>query len=482
MASNAEIRFLPALSVRGFSVRLIGRLLLALALGCVSAGGANAEETAPAVAVSAGAGDAGQAAGPAHPHHVAHGLRFKQAEVYRGFQRVGPSRGFMVPAAADLSAFFPPPRNQGDQNSCVGWSVGYALRGYYANRAAGHSGNQAAVLLSPSFVYNLIADPGECDTGSNISDALDLLRDVGTVPITRFPYRDSDCNRRPGPDVKREAGAWRIRGWHTVDLTGPAAVKEQIAKGDPVVIGMYVTDAFTELAGDTVFRDTGKDGDGHAMVVVGYDDRKRAFRLMNSWGPEWGRGGFGWVSYDSFAARVDEAYVATVADLPPLPANGIAPPAGDVTAPSGDIPAPAPSVQPKVQPDEPVPGPGADDGVPPELSANGRQAFQNYRNARTHKAFALAPDGAYGWRSGRTSTDIAADQALAFCRQHTSGSCRVVSLDDQAQGNGGDTPSDDVPPSTKYRPQADEDGPSSDRRHTGPVEIPGIRGDSEDDN
>ena len=470
MASATEIRSLPTASERSFPARLIGRwlvLVLVLTLGSVPARGATAE----------GDGDAGQAAAPAHPHRVTHGLRFKPAAEYQGFLRVGPSRGFMLPLAADLSAYFPPPRNQGDQNSCVGWSVGYALRGYYANRVAGHTGSQSPVLLSPSFVYNLIADPGECDTGSNISDALDLLRDVGTVPLTRFPYRDSDCNRRPGPDVKREASSWRIRGWHTVDLTGPAAVKEQIAKGDPVVIGMYVTDAFTGLTGDTVFRDTRKDGDGHAMVVVGYDDRKRAFRLMNSWGPEWGRGGFGWVSYDSFAARVDEAYVATVADLPPLPANGVTPPTGDEPPPAPPAPTP-----PKVQPDEPTPGPGGDDGVPPELSANGRQAFQDYQNARPHKAFAVAPDGAYGWRSGRGTTADAADQAIAFCQKHTTGTCRVVSLDGQPRDNGADTPSDDTPPSTKYRPRADQDTPSPDRRHTGPIEIPAIRGDSEDDN
>src|ERR1700709_2050452 len=36
-----------------------------------------------------------------------------------------------LPAFKDLSGSFPPPGDQGHQASCVAWSVGYALRGYY---------------------------------------------------------------------------------------------------------------------------------------------------------------------------------------------------------------------------------------------------------------------------------------------------------------------------------------------------------------
>ena len=39
----------------------------------------------------------------------------------------------------------------------------------------------------------------------------------------------------------------------------------------------------------------------HAMVVVGFDDGKEAFEIMNSWGTSWGNDGFIWVKYDDFA-------------------------------------------------------------------------------------------------------------------------------------------------------------------------------------
>jgi hypothetical protein len=52
------------------------------------------------------------------------------------------------------------------------------------------------------------------------------------------------------------------------------------------------------------------------MCVIGYDDRKfgGAFQIMNSWGPEWGKDGVGWVRYGDFKTYVREAY-----GIDPLP-------------------------------------------------------------------------------------------------------------------------------------------------------------------
>jgi len=55
---------------------------------------------------------------------------------------------------------------------------------------------------------------------------------------------------------------------------------------------------------------------GHAMTVIGYDDRKfgGAFQIMNSWGEKWGKNGIGWVKYRDFSHYAKEAY-----GIDPLP-------------------------------------------------------------------------------------------------------------------------------------------------------------------
>lgn len=360
-------------------------------------------------------------AGPAAPSHHARGLKFKTPEVYGGFERETPYRA-LVPPAADLSAYFPPPKDQGNQGSCVAWSVSYAMRGYYANRAMRRGGSQS-VALSPSFVYNQIADSSEgCDSGSDIADALALLKETGTVTLSRFPYRDSNCSRRPTADDLNAAAQFRIQSWHTVDISNVVNIKGQIVRGDPVVVGMLIPDDFSELKGDAVYNDTGQDGDGHAMVVVGYDDHRHAFKLMNSWGQDWGQGGFGWVSYNSFKARTSEAYVASVPNLPPLVAD---PTVSPTTVSPVVKPADNPAVDTPVAPEAPSVTP------PPGLKANGQAAFEKFLGARAHKAFAMADDGSFGWTGGQASVDRAAAEAVATCSRYTDTPCRPVRVDDQ---------------------------------------------------
>lgn len=35
---------------------------------------------------------------------------------------------------------------------------------------------------------------------------------------------------------------------------------------------------------------------GHAWLVIGYNATKKAFRVLNSWGPDWGDNGKAWIS------------------------------------------------------------------------------------------------------------------------------------------------------------------------------------------
>jgi len=67
--------------------------------------------------------------------------------------------------------------------------------------------------------------------------------------------------------------------------------------------------------------------------------------------------------------------------------------------------------------------------APSQLSARGREAFEEYRRAPAHKAFAVASDGHFGWRTARRSTQDARGEALKLCEAGAR-SCRVVFIDD----------------------------------------------------
>jgi hypothetical protein len=88
---------------------------------------------------------------------------------------------------------------------------------------------------------------------------------------------------------------------------------------------MATTDNFHRVRGSSVFNDVRSSTEGHhAMNIVGYDDQKGAFKLLNSWGPEWGDGGYGWVDYEAMAIRGVQYFVMQV-DVPPKPPDPLPP-------------------------------------------------------------------------------------------------------------------------------------------------------------
>jgi len=216
---------------------------------------------------------------------------------YDRFQTAPRFRAFL-PDSADLSDRFPKPGYQGQQGSCSAWATAYALRSYHQAKKRNWKPIGDAQAFSPSYVFNQLNSSGQCG-GISIPAALDLMKSQGVVSLASFPYQEDSCVYQPSPDTKSIASSYRIKSWSAIGHRSSLDdVKGQLANGNPVVFGMNISDSFQELRGDRVYDDTTSPRiGGHAMVLVGYNDHREAFKVINSWGTEWGAGGFGWISY-----------------------------------------------------------------------------------------------------------------------------------------------------------------------------------------
>lgn len=259
-----------------------------------------------------------------------------------------PYSGAELPPRVDLSKDMPPPGRQGGLSSCVGWAIAYGLKSYEEKVEQGHSyfaGDQldANTVFSPSYIYN------QCNNGRDAGllypDAFNLLSQSGAATWADMPYDGHDFTTQPSAEVKERAKRYRIDFWRKVNTQDTKEIKAHLNAGYPVLIGAKVDDGFMKLQPGTTWSSAGNPLGGHAMVVVGYDDDKHAFRLMNSWGQEWCEGGFGWVDYDFFRQVVSEAYVVKDArngPPPPQPTPG--------PAPNPPVPQPAPAILPAESP------------------------------------------------------------------------------------------------------------------------------------
>lgn len=265
------------------------------------------------------------------------------ADVYASVPKTAPlARGdyLSAPPAMSLKAFVPPPGQQGQQGSCVGWATAYAARTVLKakDNGADNLAKLREMALSPAYVYNQISLPG-CN-GSYIPDALELMQQQGVARLSEFPYDETSCARKPGSDLRTLATSHRIKGftrlWGQSGRNKHVAVRRALANGNPVVIGMLVGNSISDHFGSASYMPTRNEfawlGDrqyafenellfGHAMAVIGYDDARDggAFEIVNSWGRDWGDDGFFWVSYEVFNAFVSEGYEVLPLDPPPPP-------------------------------------------------------------------------------------------------------------------------------------------------------------------
>jgi C1A family cysteine protease len=219
-----------------------------------------------------------------------------------------------VPRKADSSTFMPPIGNQGRMGSCVAWSA-YGLRSYYLAKINKLDVSKPENVPSPAYIFNLgssISQPGApcAQRGMLISAALEILR-AGVVSLADMPYNDQSCGPPPDLEMQTRAKKFRIDGWAFVDPEAFDTIKGAIVDGNPVIFAIPVSKSFQKHQGNGVYsrEPTEAFEGGHAMVLVGYDDDRQAFRLQNSWGQNWGDQGRAWISYDTFKRDATDAYI-----------------------------------------------------------------------------------------------------------------------------------------------------------------------------
>jgi C1A family cysteine protease len=210
-----------------------------------------------------------------------------------------------LPERVDLSSKLPAVRNQGRTDTCVSWAATYVA----ASFALRSRGDNAAVTLSPSFTYNQVSRDQWCRRGTNTSQTLNLLRDVGALPLDEYAFDGGWCGRQPTAAELERAKQFRIKSWSAFDATAIDRVKQELARGVPVIFNVRTTKTMLALHGDAVLEEDDALGEGHSMVAVGYDDAKHAFRIQNSWGPSWADKGYGWFGYEFWKRNIRAGFV-----------------------------------------------------------------------------------------------------------------------------------------------------------------------------
>jgi hypothetical protein len=228
-----------------------------------------------------------------------------------------------LPKSYSLKKYCPIVREQGNVASCVGWASAYAGLTIAQNAKMGVTDYHEKQLraFDANFLYGLIKSESDnwCQEGTTLPAALTVLTYFGCKPEIWEPWFNCHENGKYNDFTMAIASFNKINDFYTIAIEKDLdAIKMAIFYELPVIIGVDLTESFE--AGGTVNSGlwSPKVGEvktgGHAICVTGYDDQKYggAFEVMNSWGEEFGEGGFIWIKYSDFYTWVKEAYVLDV--------------------------------------------------------------------------------------------------------------------------------------------------------------------------
>lgn len=231
-----------------------------------------------------------------------------------------------LPSSVDLSMYFPPIGDQGQYGTCVAWACAYYLRTYLYARLNGYNINNLydnSRVFSPKDLFLAIPSnkKGANCNGTWFEAALDVMIDRGVARLSVVPYENlGSCSSSPLSSWTADANQFKILNYRQVQQTVDN-LKRYLSQGKAIVFGAKLGDEFMNAEGDVVITSQTYGYTGqhayHAMVLVGYDDNKGpngAFKILNSWGKDWGSNGVIWVDYNYFIQSDKFAYACFIAN------------------------------------------------------------------------------------------------------------------------------------------------------------------------
>jgi C1A family cysteine protease len=214
-----------------------------------------------------------------------------------------------LPSSVDLRAWCSPVEDQGSLGSCTA-HAGVGIVEYYEKRAFGKYIDASRLFLY-KVTRNLLHWKG--DTGAFLRSTMGALVLFGVPPEEYHPYGIPDFDEEPTAFCYAFAQNYQTIKYFRHDPPGTSKdlllerIRTYASTGHPSMFGFTVYSSISQATktGKIPFPCKGeKILGGHAVAVVGYDDKMKiantgsckaettgALLIRNSWGTAWGESG-----------------------------------------------------------------------------------------------------------------------------------------------------------------------------------------------
>jgi hypothetical protein len=212
--------------------------------------------------------------------------------------------------------------NQGQEGACTGFALAAVVN--FLRTLKGHSAR-----VSPRMLYELARRydewPGQDYDGSSARGAIKAWAKHGVCAESSWTHTQQGIQHMTDQviaEAKQAPGGayYRIRPYNVRDMhtalneTGILYATLMVHSGwarpgadKGHTVDVHVEGRKAPYRFPVIKRSGSADG-GHAIAIVGYTPQ--GFIIQNSWGPDWGAGGFALLPYEDFLMHATDVWVA----------------------------------------------------------------------------------------------------------------------------------------------------------------------------
>ena len=200
-----------------------------------------------------------------------------------------------LPSSIDYRNQLQPVRNQGSQGTC------YAQSAACMKELQEKSDFGLNEHLSPQFFYNnrdywnngqQDGDDLNEDYGMTGRDVMRILKNIGICKESEYPYGTIEKIEDIPAHLKVRSLDHKIKNYARIDSLND--LKSSLVQNGACLIAFPVYNYTDQM---WIQNNDEKMNGGHAMAVVGYNDKKKHFIIRNSWGKYWGDEGYCYYKY-----------------------------------------------------------------------------------------------------------------------------------------------------------------------------------------
>ncbi|WP_095196128.1 C1 family peptidase [Pseudomonas sp. Irchel 3A7] len=212
--------------------------------------------------------------------------------------------------------------DQGREGACTGFGLACVIN-YLRWRKNGNG--EVPESVSPRMLYNFARRYDEYDgenyEGSSCRGALKGWHHHGVCPESDWPYDDQDT-LPPKFGYATRATDNTLGVYYRIDIGSITDLQAAICQVGAIYVSAFTHDGWNNVAkpkgklnGHAALPAIAFDGrpsqsGGHAFALVGFN--ARGFIVQNSWGTDWGGGGFALLTYADWLANAMDAWVAAL--------------------------------------------------------------------------------------------------------------------------------------------------------------------------